>query len=120
MERRQRGADKPYIAVLVIDPRDGKTIYAAGTDGVCKTSDGARTWSPSEIGRGMEALAIAPSDPDILYAGGRSYAGGSILFKSVNGGRTWRRIPSRGAPIRSIAVDPNAPRIVYVGGGDFN
>ncbi len=58
-------------------------------------------------------VAIAPSQPEIIYAG----TWGSGIFKSTDGGLTWTwKSPGFAAPfINSMAVDPHDPQTVYVG-----
>lgn len=85
--------------------------------GVARSEDGGRTFAISTEGleRGaVRALAIAPSDDDVLVAGTESG-----VFRSNDGGRVWRRISPEGhAAIRnldSVAVDPQDPNVVYAG-----
>ncbi len=68
------------------------------------------------------ALAADPSNPDILYLGidgdpsDDSQGGG--VFRSENGGRLWRRLPSQPGSRRmfyGLAVDPTDPRRLYWG-----
>ena len=53
-------------------------------------------------------LAIAPLDPEVVYAGGLG------VFKSVDGGITWRNAGLARRPVTALAVDPNEAAIVYV------
>ena len=52
-------------------------------------------------------LAIAPLDPEVLYAGDLG------VFKSVDGGVTWRNAGLDRRPVTALAVDPNDASIVY-------
>jgi len=88
------------ISVLVIDPHDPDIIYAGtgdksnlANDGIYKSTNGGRTWSPinrdlpaDPQGRhySIVAIAIDPNDSRTLYAGG---FGG--LYKSIDGGQFW-------------------------------
>ena len=90
--------------------------------GVWETRDAGRTWKPifdeAPVGS-IGALAVAPSDPRVLYVGTgeadmrSDIAEGVGMFKSVDGGATWA--PS-GLPdsrqIAKILVDPANPNIV--------
>jgi photosystem II stability/assembly factor-like uncharacterized protein len=85
--------------------------------GVARSEDGGRTFSIGTEGLeggGVRALALAPSDHDILVAGTESG-----VFRSSDGGRVWRRISPEGhAGLRnldSVAVDPLDANVVYAG-----
>src|SRR5262249_34983181 len=115
-------------------PTDAGTIYiAAAGGGVWKTIDGGITWDPltdSQPTLSMGAIAIAPSNPQVIYAGtgeannsGDSNFGRGVLV-STNGGTTWILQNNGGAfdrrTISEIAIDPNNPGVAYVaiaGGG---
>ena len=56
------------------------------------------------------ALAIAPGDAEVIYAG---CAAG--LLRSRNGGRTWHDVGDFGTQVYSVTVDPTDPRHVYAG-----
>lgn len=78
----------------------------------------AERWVPiGPDGGASRALAADPRDPDVLYAG---TDGG--VFKSVDGGRSWRP-SSRGLTttfLFSLAVDPDRPDTLYAGAWDAN
>ena len=64
-------------------------------------------------GGNIVALAISPTNPQIMYAG----TWGAGVFKSTNGGASWSAA-SNGLTILTInalAVDPNNPNVVYAG-----
>src|ERR1700722_5836969 len=83
-------------------PGDSTTFYFGGVDGgVWKTTDAGVVWKPVFDGQpiaSIGALAVAPSDPNIIYAGtGESdirsdLSSGNGVYKSVNGGQTWIHI----------------------------
>ena len=96
-------------------------IYYAGTPngGVWKTVDGGRTWKPifdavpvASIG----ALAVAPSNPNIIYVATGEQARGRGVFKSTDAGATWSNAGlAEEHFISSIVVDPKNPDIVIAG-----
>ena len=68
-------------------------------------------WSSGgPFGGSVMSLAIAPSNPDTMYAG---VLGG--VFKTTDGGATWTRTGFANLPVRVVQVDPTNPQIVYAG-----
>lgn len=106
-------------AVAGIQGRPG--IYYMGTPGggVWKTTDGGQVWKPifddarvASIG----ALALAPSNPEIIYVGTGEQTEGNGVYKSTDGGATWTNIGLRETHyISSLIIDPRDPNIVLVG-----
>jgi uncharacterized protein (TIGR03437 family) len=133
------GAGLPYaagrVAALAVDPRDANVAYlGAAGGGVWKTTDGGQNWQPltdDQPSLASGSIAIAPSDPDIVYVGtgednnsGDSYYGAGVL-KSTDGGATWTqlagpfvgpfsssRTSGGGARIAALAVHPTDPNTV--------
>src|SRR5207237_477629 len=117
------------IGRLVIDPRNPDVVFACALGhaygpqpdrGVYRTIDGGRTWQRVlfvDENTGCSDLAIDARNPRTLFAGmwqieihtwGRTSGGsGSGLFKSIDGGATWKRLAEHGlpkAPIGKVAV----------------
>ena len=69
-------------------------------------------WAPSQgPDGGGNTLAIDPTNPDILYAGGWGN-----VFKSTDGGGTWKDVTTEPwNRVSAVAVDPAHHRIVYAG-----
>ncbi len=113
------------ISAVAGVPGDPLTYYAgAATGGVWKSVDGGEYWEPifdTQPDHAIGALAVAPSDPQVVWAGTgephiRSNVSiGSAIYKSTDGGQNWRRMgmewPSRTA---GIVIHPTNPDIVYV------
>ena len=100
-------------------PEDPTTYYF-GTPGggIWKTTDSGRVWKPifdSVPIASIGAIAVAPSDSRILYAGtGEQTAGGGI-YKSTDAGESWTNMGlSDVLFIHSIIVDHKNPDIVIV------
>ena len=105
---------------------DPTTFYFGAVDGgIWKTTDAGAVWSPifdNQTVASIGAIAVAPSDPKIIYAGtGESdirsdLASGNGVYKSVDAGATWTRVGLEDTrQISRIVVDPRDPRVVYVG-----
>jgi len=112
-----RRRSEPTIFVVA---SAGHAAYAAGNDGVFRTRDrGAtwkRVWSTRHSPEVMTSLAIAPSAPNVIYAG--SGLGG--IYRSSNGGRSWRTL-LRFEPYlyaKALAVHPTRAQSLWavVGG----
>ena len=94
--------------------------------GIWKTTSGGMTWYPifdrvtdvDSIG----AIQVAPSDPNIIYAGSGDVVSnpatgsdGNGMYKSTDAGKTWTHIGLEGTTkIPKIVVDPKDPNIVIV------
>ena len=97
-------------------------VFYMGTPqgGIWKTTSAGITWFPifdqetsvDSIG----AIQVAPSNPNIVYAGAGDPIGGSLgngMWKSTDAGKTWQHIGLENTvKIDSILVDPNDPNLV--------
>ncbi len=69
---------------------DPDTFYAANGKRVLKSTDGGETWRPTgEDLPGVSAVAVAPNDPSIVYAGVLEGDTASV-FRSDDGGESWQ------------------------------
>lgn len=127
------------IARIALSSKDPNVVYVASPGplwsdsknrGVYKTTDGGKTWSKIlyvDEKTGCADLAIDPQNPDIIYAAMWQFrrtpysfssgGPGSPLYKSVDGGKTWKKLSS-GLPTTemgriAIAVSPANPNVVY-------
>ncbi len=77
-----------------------------------------RSIGPATMGGRLDDIAVVESDPRIIYIG----AAGGGLFKTVNGGITWKPLfeDQPNPSIGDIAIAPSNPSIVYVGTGESN
>ncbi len=107
-------------------PGDATTFYFGAVDGgVWNTTDAGVVWMPifdSQRIASIGALAVAPSDPKIIYAGtGESdirsnLSSGDGVYKSLDGGQTWQNVGLRDSrQISKIVIDPRDSGAVYVG-----
>ncbi len=121
--------------------RGGRTYAVAGNagqpdtyymgsvgGGVWKTENSGRTWFPIAddpqtgipIGS-IGAIAVAPSNPDVIYVGTgepdirSQHSYGLGIFKSTDAGKTWRSMGLAATrQIGKIVVDPADPDRVFV------
>ncbi len=107
-------------------PGDSTTFYFGSVNGgIWKTTDAGVVWTPIFDGQpvaSIGALAVAPSDPKIIYAGtGESdiredLSSGNGVYKSTDGGATWNHIGLEDTrQISRIVIDPQDANVVYVG-----
>jgi len=106
---------------------DEHTYYFGATGGgVWKTTDGGLNWRPltdkvKDMSPSIGAVAVAPSDPNVIYAGtGEACIRGDIIngngiYKSTDAGKTWTYSGLREtSTVGRIAVHPKNPDIAYV------
>jgi len=106
-------------------PGDPLTYYiGASSGGVWKSSDGGTTWTPifdDQAAQSIGALAIALSDPNIVWAGtGEAFVRSNIsigngVYKSTDAGKTWKHMGlEKTGRIGRVVIDPRNPDIVLV------
>jgi len=112
------------VAVSGVPQQPNVFYMAAVNGGVWKTTDFGNTWFPifdEQTSGSVGALAVAPSDPNILYVGSGEglqrpdLAVGDGFYKSTDAGKTWTHLGLRDAQqITAIVVDPRNPDRVFV------
>ena len=102
------------------------TFYMGSTGGgVWKSTDAGRSWrniSDEHFESGaIGAVAVAPSDPNVIYAGtGSACIRGNVspgvgLYRSTDAGKSWAHVGLADAgQIGRIRVHPENPDVVYV------
>jgi len=109
------------IDVLVNNPN---TIYiGAASGGVWKTENGGHSWNPvfdEQPTQNIGAVAIQQSNPSVVWVGTgegnprNSLNLGSGIFRSPDGGRTWKKMGlEKTVCIHRIVIDPVNPNTVY-------
>ncbi len=115
-----RGGRVDRVVGVAGDPR---TYYAAtASSGVWKSVDGGITWKPVFDDQPVAtagSIAVAPSDPNVVYVGtgeanirGNVQAGNGI-YRSADGGKTWKHVWTEEGQIGTIIVHPANPDIAF-------
>ena len=135
-----RGLDETMtVSRIMLDPRDPRRVFVAAVGhpfgpnperGVFFSGDSGRTWQKvlyTDDHHGASDLDIDPANPDVLFASMWQFdrkpwrydsgSTGGGLYKSADGGKTWKKI-TRGLPELmgriGVKVAPSNPRVVYV------
>jgi len=113
-------------ATCAVGVPDDPAVYyfGAAAGGVWKTDDAGATWSPIFDRAGsasVGALAVAPSDPRVIYAGTGQIqtrydiASGDGVYRSDDAGKTWTHVGlSATRAIGRILVDPRDANVATV------
>jgi hypothetical protein len=122
------------VTGVAADPSNASILYVATAGGgVWKTTDAGTTWNPltdnlvdvknNPIALFMGAVAVAPSNPQVIYAGtgeanfAPDNVAGNGILKSSDGGKTWIQETNAGKflteSVNKIVVDPTNPQIAY-------
>ncbi len=117
--------------------RGGRTVAAAGVPqqpsvfyigvnngGVWKSNDYGRVWTPlfdAQPTGSIGALAVAPSDPNVIYVGSGEglqrpdLSTGDGIYKSTDAGKSWEHLGLRDSQqIAAIIVDPHDANRLFV------
>ncbi len=106
-------------------PHDPSTIYlATASGGIWKSTNKGTTWTPIFEDQAVSTfgdLAIAPSDPDVIWAGTgeqnnrQSTSWGNGVYRSTDGGSTWTHLGlAETRHIGRVVVHPADPEFAYV------
>jgi photosystem II stability/assembly factor-like uncharacterized protein len=123
---RQIGPFRGGRAAAVCGDLKNKNLFYMGATGggVWKTNDGGSNWkniSDGYFGGSIGAVAVAPSDPTVLYVGeGENTVRGNVsegfgMWRSDDAGRNWKYIGLKESRhIVRIVIHPKDPNIVWV------
>ena len=130
-------SDNTGVTDVVLDPRNPEVLIAAAyqrrrhvwtlIDGgpeiaLYKSSDGGKSWKKLSSGlpsteMGRIGLAVAPSNPDVLYASIEAADKKGGIFRSTNRGETWERrneYDQQAQYYAHVVVDPKDANRIYV------
>lgn len=111
-------------AVTGVTGKSNLFYFGSTGGGVWRSNDAGNSWeniSDGFFGGSIGAIAVAPSDPNVIYVGqGEETVRGNVssgfgLWKSVDAGKSWQHIGlDESRHIARIRVHPTNPDIVYV------
>ncbi|HEX9458827.1 MAG TPA: glycosyl hydrolase, partial [Thermoanaerobaculia bacterium] len=113
------------IIDLAVDPRDGRVWYiATAGGGVWKTTNAGTSFAPvfdDQKSFSIGCVTIDPHDSLVVWVGSgennsqRSVSMGDGVYKSVDGGKSWKNVGlEKSEHISKIVVDPRDSNVVYV------
>jgi photosystem II stability/assembly factor-like uncharacterized protein len=124
LQYRHIGPPGNRLAAVAGVPGDPNTYYAgAASGGLWKTTDGGTHWEPifddQEVSS-VSALAVAASDPNVVWAGtGETFIRSNIsigngIYRSTDAGKTWRHMGlEESGRIGRVLIDPRNPDVVF-------
>ena len=83
---------EPYISGIQLDPLNPQILYLATSEGIQKSLNEGETWTLKNEGletTSIRAIQMSPQDPQTLYIG----TNGGGLYRTINSGTTWTRLP---------------------------
>ena len=113
----------PHVTGRIVDiavdqtPGQGATHWfvAAEGGGIWETTNAGVSWTPKTDAAptlGMTTISIAPSNPQILFAGTRDFSTGVGLMKSTDGGANWSIVNQNFRHPIAVKVHSSNPLIV--------
>jgi len=112
------------LAVTGVQGQPQHFYFGAVNGGVWETLDAGRTWQPifdDEPVGSIGAIAVAPSDPKVIYVGSgeadmrSDIAQGDGMYRSADAGKTWKKIGlTDSQQIGKVIVDPRDANTVFV------
>jgi photosystem II stability/assembly factor-like uncharacterized protein len=125
LQYRHVGPEGNRLPAVAGVPGDPLTYYAgAASGGIWKSTDGGVHWSPIFDGQPVSsigALAVAPSDPNVVWAGtGEPFIRSQIsvgwgVWRSTDAGKSWTKMGlDRTGRIARIVIDPRNPDVVLL------
>ena len=113
------------VSAVVGVPGDANVYYfGAASGGIFKSEDGGHGWRPifdDQDVQSIGALAIAPSDPNVVWAGtGEAFIRSNVsigngVYRSTDAGETWTHVGlEESGRVGRIVVHPRDPDVAWV------
>ncbi|MBI4493880.1 MAG: hypothetical protein HY690_13900 [Chloroflexi bacterium] len=86
-----------FAAAIAIDPSNPNLVYAGGAPPIRKSTDRGLTWFDPQTGSRIQnvdilGVAVNPTTPSLLLAGGVTEGGSGGVFRSTDGGANWQQV----------------------------
>ncbi len=116
------GKNERLVSAFAIAPSQLDTVYLSEVNTISVSRDGGKTWNalPNTVPSRVSALAVSPTDPNVIYVGTESVG----LYKTTDGGVTWTAMndglgvdPGVRLSVTAIAIEPQNADRVYVATG---
>ncbi len=82
--------DTKLISKLLMNPNNSKHLVCAASDGVYVTIDAGLSWSKTQTGYFMD-IAFCPGNAKLVYATTYDYSGNAKMYRSANGGLSFKQ-----------------------------
>ncbi|MGZ4815615.1 MAG: WD40/YVTN/BNR-like repeat-containing protein, partial [Terriglobales bacterium] len=124
----------PSIGAIAVAPSNANVIYVgtgesdirsalSSGDGVYKSTDAGKTWKNIGLrdSRQISKVVVDPSNADIVYVAALGHAYGPNgergVFKSTDGGTTWKHVLDKGPEIGAsdLEIAAGDPRVLFAG-----
>jgi photosystem II stability/assembly factor-like uncharacterized protein len=114
------------VRSLAADPHDPRVLYLGTTDGhIFGSRDGGEHWqilgrAGSRLDGVVTSIVVDPRNAQVLYAGTWTLDGeaGGGVFRSADGGKSWRPTGLEGKAVRALAQAPSDPDLLVAGALD--
>ena len=118
------GGDPAQVMSLAVDPNNTAIVWAGtAVEGLVRSPDGGETWQHKGFldMPDVDAVAVKPGDSNTILVGTGDYRGSGGrtggIWKSTDGGQTWKRKHLGASTITDFVFDPRNPDWVYAGTG---
>lgn len=110
--------------IAIVASKPNTWYIGAGSGGVWKTENAGITWKPifdKQTSYSIGCIALDPQNPEVVWVGtgenvgGRHVGYGDGLYRSADGGRTWKNVGLKDSEhISRIVIHPADPNTVWV------
>lgn len=123
-ERTDNGLSSSFIQHLAVSSVDSQLVFAATAKGLFKSEDQAKSWQFCQFDEQLPINMVLqviphPNNVDIVYALDRPKGLKTLIWRSMDRGKSWKRCGWSGLPSefhpRWLVIDPGNPDDLYIG-----